>query len=33
VKRCIELHGGAIAVASKLGEGTTMTVRLPLFAD
>ncbi len=33
VKRCIELHGGAIAVASKLGEGTTMTVRLPVFAD
>ncbi|MBK7999497.1 MAG: sensor histidine kinase [Verrucomicrobia bacterium] len=33
VKRCIELHGGAIAVASKLGEGTTMTVRLPVFPD
>jgi signal transduction histidine kinase len=30
VKRCIDLHGGCIKVESKLGEGTTMTVRLPI---
>jgi len=33
VKRCIELHGGEISVESKMGEGTTMTVRLPVFKD
>lgn len=31
VKRCSELHGGAVRVESKLGEGTTVTVRLPVF--
>jgi len=29
VKRCVELHGGAIAVASTEGRGTTYTVWLP----
>ena len=33
VKRCLELHGGQIQVESKLGSGTTVTVRLPLFAE
>jgi PAS domain S-box-containing protein len=31
VKRCVDLHGGSIKVESKLGEGTTVTVRLPCF--
>ncbi len=30
VKTLIALHGGEMAVQSKLGEGTTITVRLPL---
>ena len=29
VKRCVELHSGAITVASTEGRGTTFTVRLP----
>jgi PAS domain S-box-containing protein len=32
VKRCVELHGGVIALQSREGEGTTVTVTLPLFA-
>lgn len=28
-KRCVELHGGSIAVTSAQGEGTTVDVRLP----
>jgi PAS domain S-box-containing protein len=31
VKRCTELHGGRVKVESKVGEGTTVTVRLPVF--
>ena len=31
VKRCAELHGGKVQLNSKIGEGTTVTVRLPVF--
>jgi PAS domain S-box-containing protein len=30
-KRCVDLHGGHINVESKVGKGTTVTVRLPIF--
>jgi PAS domain S-box-containing protein len=29
VKRCADLHGGKLQVKSKIGEGTTVTVRFP----
>jgi len=29
-KRAVEAHGGSIAVESKVGEGTTFTIKLPL---
>lgn len=31
VKRCVELHGGRFEIKSRLGEGTTVTVRLPII--
>jgi signal transduction histidine kinase len=31
VQRCVELHGGTLDLASTEGQGTTVTVRLPLF--
>jgi PAS domain S-box-containing protein len=31
VKRCSELHGGNVHVASSIGAGTTVTVKLPVF--
>ena len=33
VKRCVDIHGGEIGVESAEGRGTTVTVRLPLFAN
>jgi signal transduction histidine kinase len=31
VKRCVELHHGQVRIESKVGQGTTVTVRLPIF--
>jgi signal transduction histidine kinase len=31
VRQCVDLHLGTIVVRSALGEGTTVTVRLPVF--
>jgi signal transduction histidine kinase len=33
VKRCAELHGGQAQVESRVGEGTTVSVRLPVFPE
>jgi signal transduction histidine kinase len=30
VKRCVDLHGGKVTVDSQFGEGTVVTVRLPM---
>jgi signal transduction histidine kinase len=32
VRRCVDLHGGKINVESKCGEGTAVTVRLPIVS-
>jgi PAS domain S-box-containing protein len=32
VKRCVDLYGGTIKLESKSGEGTVVTVRLPVFS-
>jgi signal transduction histidine kinase len=32
-KQFVEAHGGAIALQSRLGEGTTVTIRLPRTLD
>jgi PAS domain S-box-containing protein len=32
VKRAVDLHGGKILVDSQVGDGTTFTVKLPVFA-
>jgi two-component system NtrC family sensor kinase len=32
-RQLIELHHGTIHIASNLGEGTTVTVRLPLVRE
>ena len=32
VRQCVDLHLGTIALQSALGQGTTVTVRLPLFS-
>jgi len=31
VKRCVELHQGSIRFDSRVGEGTIVTVRIPVF--
>ncbi len=33
VKRCVELHGGTIALRSEEGRGTTVTADLPIFTQ
>jgi PAS domain S-box-containing protein len=33
VKRCAQMHGGRVQVKSTIGEGTNVTVRLPIFSQ
>jgi signal transduction histidine kinase len=32
VKRCAQMHRGRVHVKSTIGEGTTVTVKLPIFS-
>jgi PAS domain S-box-containing protein len=32
VKRCVDLHGGELKIESRAGEGTAVSVKLPVFA-
>jgi signal transduction histidine kinase len=31
VKRCAELHGGQVLLKSRVGEGTAVTISIPVF--
>ena len=33
VKRCVALHRGSVELTSKINEGTTVIVRLPIFRN
>jgi len=33
VQRCVVLHGGELGIASTVGQGTTVTVKLPAFSQ
>lgn len=33
VKRLVEVHGGTLAIASNLGEGTAVTISLPILTE
>ncbi|MDB6072059.1 MAG: hypothetical protein JWL81_3230 [Verrucomicrobiales bacterium] len=33
VKRCVDLHGGQVELTTELNQGTTFTIRLPLWAE
>jgi PAS domain S-box-containing protein len=33
VKRCVDLQGGRLTLESRVGQGTTVTVRLPMFSE
>lgn len=33
VKRCADLHGGTVQVTSRIGAGTSVTVKLPIFGN
>jgi PAS domain S-box-containing protein len=33
VKRCVELHGGSVQLKSRIDEGTTVIIKLPIFGN